>query len=131
MKISFNHDEFLQYKYNHKSIFRLKIEKILKNKSFQKTIILIGATSIMILKPNCCFATGTSKIDKAGNMFLEIVKHAGYWIILIVGICNIIKTATTTNNSSDILKVIIKYILIYSSLFILPWGFDLVEGVFS
>ena len=131
MKISLNHEEFLRYKYNHKSIIRLKIEKLLKNKSFQKTIILIGTTSIIILKSSCCFATDTSKIDRAGNMFLDILKHAGYWIILIVGICNVIKVATTANSSSDILKVIIKYILIYSTLFILPWGFDLVEGVFN
>ena len=133
MKITLNHEEFLQYKYNKKSILSIKANKVLKNKLFKESALLIGSTTaILILKTNGCYAMADmTKIDVAGNMFLEIVKHAGYWIILIVAICNVIKTATTTNNNSDIFKVIAKYILIYATLFILPWAFDLVEGVFK
>ena len=133
MKFTLNHEEFLQYKYNKKSILSIKANKLLKNKLFKKSVLLIGSTTaILILKTNDCYAMADiSKIDVAGNMFLEIIKHAGYWIILLVGICNVIKTATATNNNSDIFKVIAKYILIYATLFILPWTFDLVEGVFK
>lgn len=133
MKITLNHEEFLQYKYNNKSLLSLKLKRLFKNELFKKSLISIGESSIVIiLNTNNCYAIAdTSKIDVAGNMFLEIVKHAGYWIILIVAICNVIKTATTTNNNSDIFKVIAKYILIYATLFILPWAFDLVEGVFK
>ena len=133
MKFTLNHEEFLQYKYNKKSLLSLKLKRLFENELFKKSLISIGESSIMIiLNANNCYAVAdTSKIDVAGNMFLEIVKHAGYWIILIVAICNVIKTATTTNNNSDIFKVIAKYILIYATLFILPWAFDLVEGVFK
>lgn len=133
MKFTLNHEEFLQYKYNNKSLLSLKLKRLFENKLFKKSLISIGESSIMIiLNANNCYAVADmSKIDVAGNMFLEIVKHAGYWIILIVAICNVIKTATTTNNNSDIFKVIAKYILIYATLFILPWAFDLVEGVFK
>lgn len=133
MKITLNHEEFLQYKYNKKSILSIKANKVLKNKLFKESALLIGSTTaILILKTNDCYAMADmTKIDVAGNMFLEIVKHAGYWIILLVAICNVIKTATATNNNSDIFKVIAKYILIYATLFILPWAFDLVEGVFK
>ena len=133
MKFTLNHEEFLQYKYNNKSLLSLKFKRLFENELLKKSLISIGESSIMIiLNANNCYAIADmSKIDVAGNMFLEIVKHAGYWIILIVAICNVIKTATTTNNNSDIFKVIVKYILIYATLFILPWGFDLVEGVFK
>ena len=133
MKITLNHEEFLQYKYNNKSLLSLKFKRLFENELLKKSLISIGESSIMIiLNANNCYAIADmSKIDVAGNMFLEIVKHAGYWIILIVAICNVIKTATTTNNNSDIFKVIVKYILIYATLFILPWAFDLVEGVFK
>ena len=133
MKFTLNHEEFLQYKYNKKSLLSLKLKRLFENELFKKSLISIGESSIMIiLNANNCYAVADmSKIDVAGNMFLEIVKHAGYWIILIVAICNVIKTATTTNNNSDIFKVIAKYILIYATLFILPWAFDLVEGVFK
>ena len=133
MKFTLNHEEFLQYKYNNKSLLSLKLKRLFENELFKKSLISIGESSIMIiLNANNCYAVADmSKIDVAGNMFLEIVKHAGYWIILIVAICNVIKTATTTNNNSDIFKVIAKYILIYATLFILPWAFDLVEGVFK
>ena len=133
MKFTLNHEEFLQYKYNNKSLLSLKLKRLFENELFKKSLISIGESSIMIiLNANNCYAVAdTSKIDVAGNMFLEIVKHAGYWIILIVAICNVIKTATATNNNSDIFKVIAKYILIYATLFILPWAFDLVEGVFK
>ena len=133
MKFTLNHEEFLQYKYNNKSLLSLKLKRLFENELFKKSLISIGESSIMIiLNANNCYAIADmSKIDVAGNMFLEIVKHAGYWIILIVAICNVIKTATTTNNNSDIFKVIAKYILIYATLFILPWAFDLVEGVFK
>ena len=133
MKFTLNHEEFLQYKYNNKSLLSLKLKRLFENELFKKSLISIGESSIMIiLNANNCYAIADmSKIDVAGNMFLEIVKHAGYWIILIVAICNVIKTATTTNNNSDIFKVIVKYILIYATLFILPWAFDLVEGVFK
>ena len=128
MKFTLNHEEFLQYKYNNKSLLSLKLKRLFENELFKKSLISIGESSIMIiLNANNCYAIADmSKIDVAGNMFLEIVKHAGYWIILIVAICNVIKTATTTNNNSDIFKVIAKYILIYATLFILPWAFDLV-----
>ena len=133
MKFTLNHEEFLQYKYNNKSLLSLKLKRLFENELFKKSLISIGESSIMIiLNANNCYAVADmSKIDVAGNMFLDIVKHAGYWIILIVAICNVIKTATTTNNNSDIFKVIAKYILIYATLFILPWAFDLVEGVFK
>ena len=133
MKFTLNHEEFLQYKYNNKSLLSLKLKRLFENELLKKSLISIGESSIMIiLNANDCYAMADmSKIDVAGNMFLEIVKHAGYWIILIVAICNVIKTATTTNNNSDIFKVIAKYILIYATLFILPWAFDLVEGVFK
>ena len=133
MKFTLNHEEFLQYKYNNKSLLSLKFKRLFENELLKKSLISIGESSIMIiLNANNCYAVADmSKIDVAGNMFLEIVKHAGYWIILIVAICNVIKTATTTNNNSDIFKVIAKYILIYATLFILPWAFDLVEGVFK
>ena len=133
MKFTLNHEEFLQYKYNKKSLLSLKFKRLFENELLKKSLISIDESSIMIiLNANNCYAIADmSKIDVAGNMFLEIVKHAGYWIILIVAICNVIKTATTTNNNSDIFKVIAKYILIYATLFILPWAFDLVEGVFK
>ena len=133
MKFTLNHEEFLQYKYNNKSLLSLKFKRLFENELLKKSLISIGESSIMIiLNANNCYAVADmSKIDVAGNMFLDIVKHAGYWIILIVAICNVIKTATTTNNNSDIFKVIAKYILIYATLFILPWAFDLVEGVFK
>ena len=57
MKFTLNHEEFLQYKYNNKSLLSLKLKRLFENELFKKSLISIGESSIMIiLNANNCYA---------------------------------------------------------------------------
>lgn len=90
----------------------------------------LGCTLFLINNPSIALATDVSGIDVLGNTFLGIIQRVGYWIALIAAIAEIIKVAMKGGNGNDIGKVILKYVLIYASLFLMPWLFDQVAKAF-
>lgn len=72
----------------------------------------------------------TDKIDALGNNFLEIAYKAGFWIILIAGITQILR-AVNEHDRKKIIETILTYALMYSALYMLPEAMRLVDSIFT
>ena len=135
MEVVMNHKQFLDWKYGNKTTLDIKLENIgiKSNKRFKKELIIgLAVGGFLINHSSYAFGLDLGAIDVLGNTFLSIVRKASYWIVLILSLTEICKTALKGgNNQSEILKVIVKYLLIYASLFLMPWLFDLVEEAFK
>jgi|GEM_PF-1518054 len=119
--------EFLEMQRENDSIDN-RMKYISENSNFKKIISIgMGATLYIINNPSVAFAnSGLDGIDGLGNIFLTIIRRLGYWIALICAIAEIIKMASQGGGREEILKVIMKYILIYAALFLIPRLFDLI-----
>lgn len=134
MEITMNRIQYLQWKNREKTILDIKLEnKGIDKTDIQKTIITgVAVGGFLLNNPTAVYALDLSRIDVLGNTFLSIVRKASYWIVLVVSLTEICKAAIKGGNSnSEIVKIIVKYLLIYASLFLMPWLFDLVEEAFK
>jgi len=71
-----------------------------------------------------------AKIEAGGQRILNIVRTIGFWLILIKAIAEVVK-AGLNGDRNAITQIIITYVLIYASLFFLPWALRLVEEIFK
>ncbi|MBZ9688399.1 hypothetical protein G9F72_018885 [Clostridium estertheticum] len=92
------------------------------------TIFVLG--SLLYCKTTLAVVNPLDKVNKAGNMMLGISRTIGYWLILIVCICEIIKSLMAGDTKS-ISKIIMKNLLAFASLYLFPWLMDLVKGIFA
>ncbi len=76
------------------------------------------------------FTATTDKIDALGNNFLTIAYKAGFWIILIAGITQILR-AVNEHDRKKIVETILTYALMYSALYMLPEAMRLVDSIFT
>ena len=109
------------------------LERVLNNKKI-KTMAIVGmAIGLSLLNAKVTGAAqNTDAIDKLGNTFLSLVRKSGYWICLVMGIVNCIKVGLQGGDKAgDIAKVIFKYVLVFASLYLLPFLFDIVESSFK
>lgn len=96
------------------------------------TIILAGVMSLLFANPTIAFANGIDSINKLGMTFLNIVRTGMYWVCIVKGCLEVGKEVTRGgDNMGNIGKIIVKYILAFATLFLLPWGFDLVQETFA
>lgn len=134
MEVVMNHTQFLEWKYGSKTTIDIKLENlgIKDSKKFEKQLVIgIATTLFVISNPTYAFAVDLGAIDVLGNTFLGIIRRVGYWIALISALTEIIKTSMRGgNNTAEIGKIIMKYLLIYASLYLMPYLFDLVKGAF-
>ncbi|WP_307993074.1 hypothetical protein [uncultured Clostridium sp.] len=134
MNVVMNHNQYIEWKYGEKTTLDIKLENLgIKNKRRLRKELVIGLAvgGFLINYPSLAFGIDLGAIDKLGNTFLSIVRKASYWIVLILSLVEISKAALKGgNSSSEIGKIIVKYLLIYASLFLMPWLFDLVEEAF-
>lgn len=74
---------------------------------------------------------GLSAIDKLGNTFLGIFKGIAHWAIIISAFLELVKAVMKGgSNATEILGLIFKYGLIYSSIYLIPALFDLIRTSF-
>lgn len=112
---TFTHKEFLEYK---------------KKDMYKRNVIVFSIATINFLNPIVANAeVDITKIDDLGNRFLDVIRGGGYWIILIIAVADIIKTAMK-GGKNEIGNALIKYLLIYASLYILPLLFNMIREVF-
>ncbi|WP_143318437.1 hypothetical protein [Clostridium sp. HBUAS56017] len=128
MKVVMNHEQFLQWKYNNRSELDIQFENITIDK--RKIIFVLGVGMFVLNNPKLVMAADLSSIDVLGNKFLDIIRKAGYWIILAVALTEIIRTGLKGGGGSEVGKAIIKYLLIFSSLYVLPTLFNMVREAF-
>lgn len=70
------------------------------------------------------------KINEAGTLFVGIIQSFGYWMCIIMCAVEILK-ALFQGDTRSISKIIIKYLLAFSSVYAIPWIFDLIKALFS
>lgn len=134
MKIVMNHNQFLEWKYENKNTLDIKLENlgVKDSKKIEKQLAVgVGTALFLISNPLMVMAVDLSGIDRLGNTFLDIVRKVGYWIALIGAIKDIIKaTMRGGNNTGEIGKIIMLYILAFGSLYLMPSLFDMVKEAF-
>lgn len=70
-------------------------------------------------------------IDVLGNTFLGIFQGLGRWVALIMAFIEIIKSLMKgSTNTSEIFGIIFKYVLVFATMYLLPYFFDVVAGSF-
>ena len=70
------------------------------------------------------------KIDSAGIMFLGLAQSIGYYLCLIGCIVEILKSVMN-GTSKDAGKIMMKYILYFAALYLMPFAFDMIKNVFQ
>lgn len=129
--ISLSNDElslqFNNYKFN--AIQNIEVEtfarKIMKNDRMKKfTITLLG----IALYFKDVFAA-TKGIDSLGWILLGLIRHWAYWVLLIWCIVEVIKSGLS-GDSKKTLPIIMKFIIIFASMYLLPLLFDAIKGAF-
>lgn len=113
---TFTHEEFIEYR---------------NKERLKRNLTVFTLATAMYLNPVVAYAEADlTKIDGLGNRFLNTIRVGGYWIILIVAVADIIRIAIK-GSKNEIGNAIIKYLLIYSSMYILPLLFDMIREVFA
>lgn len=130
--------QFLQYKRGEKSIKDIEIEnglesiatKIMNNDRLRKMTVFVIAGLNYTSTALADTAEAVGRIDSAGNMFLGIIQSIGYWLCLIGCIMEILKSVMN-GSSKDVGKVMLKYLLIFAALYLMPFAFNLVKEIFA
>ena len=111
--------------------------KIKKDKVARKTLVVLLAIALTIVSykeqaqavaVNGSMATGLAKVDSVGYMLLKLAQKFGKWAFLIMGLVNVIRDGMEGASKDSIIKTIIRYLIMFTSLFALPWMFDLIEN---
>ncbi|WP_051350722.1 hypothetical protein [Caloramator sp. ALD01] len=71
-----------------------------------------------------------SKVDKAGITILTIIRRVGYWACIILALMDIVKNLMEGDTKS-IWETIAKYTVAFTTLYLLPWLFDLIAAIFK
>lgn len=91
--------------------------------------ILLG---VLLGNSQVAYATGAESINVLGRKALDIIRIAMYWVCLIKCILEVGKeVARGGDNTGNIGKIIMKYVLAFATLYITPWAFDTVQETFS
>jgi len=125
-----------EIKRNHRDDYNIEkfANYILKNNRLTKVVVVALAVTIMILNWNmshlaiATVANGKG-IDILGNKLLGLFKLYGKWILLVVCSLESIKSGVN-GDSKKILSIVVKYLLIYLSLFLVPELFDMITASF-
>ena len=92
------------------------------------TVFVIASTNFMIKVS--AETNALTRIDNAGNVFLEIIQSIGYWLCIIGCIMEILK-GLMNGQGKDAGRIMLRYLLIFSALYLMPWAFDLVKDIFA
>lgn len=110
-------------------------ESILNNLRLNKmAVTLVG--SLMYCKQVLAQAekiTNTEAMKKFDDKGWELLGHLrtfGFWLCLIMCLVEVLK-ALAKGDTKDISRVIIKYLLGYGSLYLIPWLFELIAAFFK
>ena len=101
--------------------------------NLKKFFMIIMIIAIMVLYLSV-FAFADSpdklaKLDATGNQLLYLARRIGFWIITVMATYKVIQCALK-GNRKEVGEIIITYVLIYGSMFLIPWAMRLVEDIF-
>lgn len=130
--------QFLQYKRGEKTIKDIEVEnglesiakRIMKDDRLRKMTIFVIAGLNYASTVLADTSQAVAKINSAGNTFLSIFQSIGYWLCLIGCIMEILKSVMN-GSSKDVGKTMLKYILIFAALYLMPFAFNLIREIFA
>lgn len=135
MKVVMNHTQYLEWKYGGKTTLDIKLENlgIKDSKTFEKQIVIGFAVGLFIIyHPSIVYAASGDGIDPLGEKFLVYLRKGGRWVAIICASIEIIRSGMKKGSSaSEIGQILIKYSLLYGSLYIITWIFDEIERALS
>jgi hypothetical protein len=79
----------------------------------------------LVLHSSKVMAAGKG-IDALGMSLLNMIRHWAYWILIIMCIIEVIRSGIS-GESKKILSIIMRYILIFLAMYLLPGIFDTIK----
>lgn len=122
-------NEFLQLERQEITLDGIQFNKIRKNKKLEKFMTVFIASALYAKKVLAVNKNNKSGIDVLGWKLLGIIREWSYWILIMMCIVEIIRCATSGEVKS-IYKVIIKFALIFASMYLIPELFDTIAESF-
>lgn len=124
-------EEWVMYKKGELTLTEIKLGY--KEKDLIKKVLVVSLAYFFI-EQSKVFAygpDGLNAIDTLGNKFLSIAQQITYWICIVMAIVDVAKEVLKgSNQASGIGKVLMKYVLAFTSIYLIPWLFDLIRESF-
>lgn len=77
----------------------------------------------------CREVYAASNIDTLGFKMLGVLRSVGYWICICMCLVEVLKSLMQ-GDTKGIAKIIVKYLIGFSTLYFLPWAFDAIKESF-
>jgi hypothetical protein len=134
MKVVMDHTQYLDWKYKNKSVLDIKLENlgIKDSKKFERQMVIGLAVGLFIMNhPHMAYASSSDGVDALGAKFLDYIRRGGRWISIICASIEIIRSGMRKGGSaSEIGQIVLKYSLLYASLYLITWIFNEIEKAF-
>lgn len=97
-------------------------------KQINNAIVKGAAMALFLINhPAIAFAAeGLDKVDEIGLSFLIISRRIAYWVLGLSAIYELMKCARQGGDKKEMFEIMMKYALLYASLFLVPKIFDLI-----
>ena len=130
--------QFLAYEREEKSLKDIELEngiesiatRIINNDRLRKITVFTIASLNYMTTVQADATEAIARIDSAGYMFFGIIQSIGYWLCLIGCIMEILKSVMN-GSSKEVGKLMMKYILIFAALYLMPFAFNLIREIFA
>ena len=105
--------------------------KIIKNDKLKKAVFILAIVLLNsgMISAAPAVAAGVG-VDKLGNVLLGIIRSWSKWILILMCLIDTIK-AGVSSDSKKILSIVMKYVLLFVLLYMVPVLFDTVSASFQ
>ena len=134
MKIVMDHEQFIDWKYNNKSVVAIKLENfnLKRNKKLEKALVTTLALILLVSGPveaKEITKEAAEKFNETGNEIMSYIRLAGRWIFAICGCIEIIKTGMRKGSmKEEAPQILIKYGLLYACLHLITIIFSYIDN---
>jgi len=104
-------------------------KKINSSTKLQKTFIFVAGSFLYFQNVMAVSKNPLNKIEVFGKTIFGMCLTIGYWLVLVMGIIDILKSLMQGDTKS-IPKIVLHYALAYAALLLFPWLLDLIKSIF-
>jgi len=108
-------------------IFAKKMNSTTK---LQKTFIIVAGSFLYFQTVMAANKNPLGKIEVFGKTIFGMCLTAGYWLVLVMGMIDILKSLMQ-GDTKGIPKIVLHYALAYAVLLLFPWMLDLIKSIFA
>lgn len=132
---------YIPYKNDYQVYVERKLNKEVKSVKDKKQryqlagcILLLATNSIKTLgttleENNLMIEVFQQQVDAVGMQLLNLMRSIAYWFVIVMAVFEIVKQLHK-QDVSGIVAISVKYGIMYSILYILPWIFKLIQSLF-